>query len=274
MSKYFLVALFTITLALVGCDDDDDSSTSSPPKISGWGTPPTVVTPTTTDEAKEMLNLSAQVSNEFMSNLRTLRETKDADQAIQQAVDDLKNNPDVVAVTYQSKSLYIYTRLGDKIVILLDSEYRKKPEANATSLSTYGSNATSKRVAPQLKTDEFLSALSTFTAQSVSPAGNKKALILSGFQGSFGEDLCPLKSALETGGFAIDFVVDVEMCGVPATTFDKGIIGYVNSLHEYDVVYVNTHGGVEGIALGVHYNPAEGSNPPIEIGRASCRERV
>ncbi|RKZ53384.1 MAG: hypothetical protein DRR08_27400 [Candidatus Parabeggiatoa sp. nov. 2] len=265
MSKYFLVALFTITLALVGCDDDDDSSTSSPPKISGWGTPPTVVTPTTTDEAKEMLNLSAQVSNEFMSNLRTLRETKDADQAIQQAVDDLKNNPDVVAVTYQSKSLYIYTRLGDKIVILLDSEYRKKPEANATSLSTYGSNATSKRVAPQLKTDEFLSALSTFTAQSVSPAGNKKALILSGFQGSFGEDLCPLKSALETGGFAIDFVVDVEMCGVPATTFDKGIIGYVNSLHEYDVVYVNTHGGVEGIALGVHYNPAEGSNPPIEL---------
>jgi uncharacterized lipoprotein NlpE involved in copper resistance len=61
MKKYFLVTLFTITLALVGCNDDDDSS-SSPPKISGWGTPPPIVTPTTTDEAKEMLNLSAQVS--------------------------------------------------------------------------------------------------------------------------------------------------------------------------------------------------------------------
>ena len=264
MNKYLLVALLTITFALTGCDDDDESSSSSP-KINGWGTPPTVETPTTTDEAAEMLSLSAQVSNEFISKLRTLRETMEADPAIQQAVDDLKNNPDVVAVTYQSKSLYIYTRLGDKIVILLDGEYRKKPEVNASSFSTYGSNATSKRVAPKFKTDKFLSALSTFTAQSVSPAGHKKALIMSGFQQSFGEDLCPIKEALEAGGFAIDFVIDVEMCGVPATTFDKGIISYVNRLHEYDVIYLNTHGGVDGVALGVHYNPAEGSNPPIEL---------
>ncbi|MDM8559510.1 carboxypeptidase regulatory-like domain-containing protein [Candidatus Parabeggiatoa sp. HSG14] len=260
MMKYLLVALFTITLALVGCNDDDDSS--SPPKISGWGTPPPVVTPTTTDEAKEMLNLSAQVSDEFMSNLRTLRETMDADLAIQQAIDDLKNNPDVVAVTYQYKSLYIYTRLGDKIVILLDGEYRNKPDANTTSLSTFGSNATSKRLGSKSKNDNFLKALNTFTTQSVSPDGNKKALILSGFQRSFGEDLCPLKSALETGGFSVDFLVDIAMCGEPATTFDKGIISYVNSLHEYDVIYFNTHGGTDSLNLGIPY---DSDNPPPEL---------
>jgi len=262
MSKYFLVALFTITLVLVGCNDDDDSP-SNPPKISGWGTPPPITTPTTTDEAKEMLNLSALVSDEFMSNMRTLRETMDADPAIQKAVDDLKNNPDVVAVTYQYKSLYIYTRLGDKIVILLDGEYRNKPDASATSLSTFGFNATSKRLVPKSKNDGSLRALNTFTAQSVSPAGNKKALILSGFQGSFGEDLCPLKSALETGGFSVDFLVDIAMCGEPATTFDKGIISYMNSLHEYDVVYFNTHGGTDQLNIAIPYQISD--NPPIEL---------
>ncbi len=280
MSKYFLVALFTITLALVGCGGDDDSS--DPPKIRGWGTPPPITTPTTTDEAKNMLNLSAQVSDEFMSNMRTLRETMDADQAIQKAVDDLKNNPDVVAVTYQDKSLYIYTRLGDKVVVLLDSEYRNNPAASneVTTLSTSGFDTPNNMMAAvgavpfdgsnksvaYLK--HFKGGISTpsggvFTTQSVHPfAVGRKALILSGYQTDFGEDLCPIKEALENSGFLVNFLVDKEMCGVPATTFDKGIINYVSQLHQYDVIYFNTHGNTDLLSLGIPYDSV---NPSPEL---------
>ena len=279
MNKYLLVALLTITFALTGCDDDDESSSSSP-KINGWGTPPTVETPTTTDEAAEMLSLSAQVSNEFMSKLRTLRETMEADPAIQQAVDDLKNNPDVVAVTYQDKSLYIYTRLGDKVIVLLDSEYRNNPTTSndVTTLSTNhvdapshslaaaaGAAVTNKRLA---SLNEFNGGISNrsdglFTTQSVHPsAGGRKALILSGYQTDFSEDLCPIKEAFENGGFLVDFVVDKEMCGVPATTFDNRIINYVTQLHQYDVVYFNTHGNSNALSLGIPY---DSDNPSPQL---------
>jgi hypothetical protein len=211
--------------------------------------------------------------------MRTLRETMEADPAIQKAVDDLKNNPNIVAVTYQDKSLYIYTRLGDKVVVLLDFEYRNNPAASneVTTLSTSDFDTPNMMAAVGAahfdvphKRLAFLKDFKggtpsggVFTTQSVHPfAVGRKALILSGYQTDFGEDLCPIKEALENGGFLVDFVVDKEMCGVPATTFDKGIINYVSRLHEYDVVYFNTHGNTDALSLGIPYDSA---NPSPEL---------
>jgi hypothetical protein len=249
-----ILIIFAGLLTTIGSGDSDDSDNTeqSSPTLVGWGTPLPLIAPTTPEEAKQMLDLSAKVSNEFRANMQTLRQTMDANAAIQRAIDDLKNNPDVAAVTYQRKSLYIYTRLGDKTVILLDAQHRENPNALTTnSLSTTNHNGSLKQFKKGLDT--------LLSIQSVFPAGNKKALIFSGYQADFGEDLCPIKAALESGGFLVDFLVDVDMCGVPATAFDQNIIRYITQLNEYDVIYFNTHGDVDFITLAVSYDPNNAS---------------
>ena len=275
------ILLLSSFALLSGCDGGDSSSSTTPAsstttpssseptgsvEIKGWGTPPTLVTPTTNDEAKRMLDLSSQVIDEFMNNMVVLRKTLDANVAIQRAVDDLKKNSKVVAVEYKSESLLIYTSLGDKAYILLDAQYREKQGLNATSLSS--PSTINGGIALKNPSEVFLQNLNSITIQSVSPStGNKRALILSGFQKNFGEDLCPIKEALESGGFKVDFVVDIEMCGVPATTFDKRIIEYVNILNEYDVIYFNTHGNIDVLNLGIPYDPNKSSEELLSFKR-------
>ena len=265
--------LFALTLILTGCgggggggggggettaiapspNDSGGTPTSSTTRITGWGTPPTLVAPTTNEEAKQMLDLSAQISDEFMSDMRVLRETMDANTATQRAVDNLKNNPNVVAVEYKYKSLRIYTILGDKAYILLDAHHREKPGLSATSLNF---PSITRSLIHKSSNDIFPQSLNTITAQSVSPAGRYKALILSGYQWDFGDDLCPIKFALENSGFSVDFVVDIKMCAdALVKTFDQRIFtDYISRLHEYDVIYINTHGNTDLLLTGIPYN--------------------
>ena len=201
-----------------------------------------------------MLDLSSQTIDEFMDRVGDLRTASNT--TIQQAVDELKNNSNVVAVEYKSQSLRIYTILDDMFFILLDAHYRVK-----SGVTTYSVNRTKSRVrSPQ---DVFLN---TYTARSISPSGKKKALILSGFQGQFGEDLCPIKKTLEASGFSVDFIVDIDMCDVSATTFDQRIIyDYLDNLHEYDVIYINTHGNTDLLVLGIPYDPKNPSEALQEL---------
>jgi PKD repeat protein len=219
---------------------------STVPRIIDWGTPPILVTPTTNEEADTTWNLGAEIGGRFMSNMRILRETMDANTAIQRAVDDLKNDPDVVAVEYEPESLGIYTRLNSVLYIFLDAHYRIKPDQSI-------------RKNPN---EVFLQTLNTVNVRSISPlSGNKKALIFSGFQDDFKHDLCPIKNALERAGFSVDFVVDIDMCDVTANKgfsnpeFAEDTFHYIEKLHEYDVIYFDTHASIKNISLGIPYDP-------------------
>jgi len=218
---------------------------STVPRIIDWGTPPTLVIPTTNEETNTMWDLGAEIGGKFMSNMRILRETMDANTAIQRAVDDLKNDPDVVAVEYEPESLGIYTRLNSVLYIFLDAHYRIKPDQNI-------------RKNPN---EVFRQTLNTVNVRSVSPlSGNKNALIFSGFQDDFKHDLCPIKNALERAGFSVDFVVDIDMCGITANKgfnnpeFAEDTFHYIEKLHEYDVIYFDTHASTTGMSLGIPYD--------------------
>ena len=249
--RYLYIFILSILLSACGGGGTDSGTT---PNIKGWGSIPNVSSPSTINEAKQYLSKASTVSQSFNSNIREFSKTMGGKEALQKAIDDLKNNSDVVAVTYSSKAVFIYLEKGEPIVALLDAEYRLPPE-----------NINNR----QLNKRDFNSGLksklssSRSIQQRISPTGSRKALIISGYQNDFGEDLCPIKSSFEDANYTVDFVVDKSMCGTQGTTFGKNIINYLNSFDKYDAVYINTHGGVGLIDTAIHYDITD--NPPIEL---------
>jgi hypothetical protein len=250
-------------------------SKTKPIEIIGFGTPPSKLSiPTTDEEVRAMDAQSSQIGEEFHINLQNLLQSMDLRQALQRAVNDLKNNPDVIAVTYQHESLYIYTRLGDKIIFYIDAEFRTQPTNDNVSHL-------------KLKQKPHTQSLSTFLIatlknfiipKSALAANNKRALIFSLYQADFKLDLCPIKNALEDAGFEVDFVLDVEMCNHPATPIDGSTLKYLSTLHEYNVIYINTHGDYDTIDTGIPYAAIQESrewldfrkNPGVSKGFRLC----
>lgn len=246
--------IFVLTILLSACVGGGDTDSGTNPNIIGWGSPPNVSAPSTTNEAKQYLSKASTVSQSFNSNIREFSKTMGGKEALQKAIDDLKNNSDVIAVTYSSKAVFIYLEKGEPIVALLDAEYRLAPEnINNRQLNKrdYNSGLKSKHSS------------SRFVQQRISPTGSRKALIISGYQNDFGEDLCPIKSSFEDANYTVDLVVDKSMCGTQGTNFGENIINYMNSFDKYDAIYINTHGNINLIATGIYYDI--NTNPPIEL---------
>ncbi len=256
----FLLLIF-LTIVLVGCGGDVVKNEQNN-KYEVWGFVPQVIPYSSIQEAEKYLKQASSISNQFTSILNQYKRTVSIEEAIQRAINDLQKNPDVIAVDVVSNAIFIYLKKGEPVVVLLDAEYRNTPKTNQNRKKDKNISSINKE--KLLANKNQLKKL-----RRVSPTGNHKALILSGFQKDFGEDLCPIKRSLENAGYAVDFVVDKEMCGVSATTFDKNIINYINSFDKYDVIYINTHGGINkksgwnAFGTGVEYNI--NNTPSIEL---------
>jgi len=225
--RYVFVFLLSVSV-FTGCGSDNGGGEFVSTKIVGWGKVPKKPKNLSYEEAKISISNSTKA---YVDILNEFESTKD----IQKAINGLKKNSNIVAVTVRTSELEIFLKTGNSFVIYLDSHFKQDSK---------------KQINQKINKINNWNILEKI----VPSAGTKKALILSGFQNEFNEDteLCKLKSSLQSSGYKIDFITDKAMCNKKASNFsDKNILSYFEKLNTYDIIYINTHGGENSLNTGI-----------------------
>lgn len=254
-----IILALIISASLVSCGGGGTSGNDvGVSEVVGWGLVPSILPPSSNTEARKYISQASEVSSYFNSRVTELSQSMGSKEALQETIDELKNDSKVVAIEASPKVVLIYLDKGEPVAVLLDADYRVSPDNLGRSAGT--SKNKSKKNSP----------VSPGSRQPrISPSGDGRALILSGYQNDFNENICPIKVALEQASFAVDFVVDKTMCGVTGTEFDGEITEYVNSFDNYDVIYINTHGGINKErgwnAIGTGIRADDPDNPSEQL---------
>jgi hypothetical protein len=114
MNKLILII---ISLLLSSCSNQKQLTDD---EIKGWGDKPSAEQ---IQEAKlhpENGIIASQAINDFNKSLREACKDQKGNNALQQAINDLKNNENIKAIVYVSDSVYIYTKINSEFVYLAD----------------------------------------------------------------------------------------------------------------------------------------------------------
>lgn len=114
---------FALLLMLVSCANQKNLK---PSDIVGWGIPPTDEQVQASKFTPEAKNIQAKAMESFNNSMRAACKKNNGWNALQIAINSLKNDPYIKAISYQSKSINIYDKNNGMFGFFADSYARVK----------------------------------------------------------------------------------------------------------------------------------------------------